>query len=70
MGMTAIESVGTHLPTYRITAEEIGEAWDGFRARGVAEKRVAGADEDAVTMAVEAAKAALSDAERSRSAVE
>ena len=69
MGMTAIESVGTHLPTYRITAEEIGEAWDGFRARGVAEKRVAGADEDAVTMAVAASKDAIDAASVDRSAL-
>jgi len=68
--VTAIEGVGTYVPRATIDAETVGEAWDGFRAHGIEQKRVAGADEDAVTMAVEAAKAALSDAERSRSAVE
>jgi len=60
--MTAIENVGSYLPTYRITAAEIGSAWDGFRARGIQEKRIPGADEDAVTMAVAACKDALADA--------
>jgi hydroxymethylglutaryl-CoA synthase len=58
MGMS-VESVGSYLPRYRITAAEIGDAWDGFRARGVTEKRVAGTDEDSVTIAVAALKDAI-----------
>ena len=58
MGVS-VASVGAYLPRYRITAAEIGEAWDGFRARGIAEMRVAGADEDAVTMAVAALRKAM-----------
>lgn len=69
MVVTAIESIGSYLPRYRITADKIGDAWDGFRARGITEKRVAGTDEDAVTMAVAASKAALADAETERSSL-
>ena len=68
--MTAVVGVGAYVPRSRIDAETIGEAWDGFRARGIDEKRVAGADEDAVTMAVAACERALSDAGVDRSAVE
>lgn len=66
MGVNAIESVAAYVPRYRITADAIREAWDGFRARGVDEKRVTGADEDAVTMAVEAAREALDGSTRER----
>lgn len=62
MGVTdlnAIESVAAYVPRYRITADEVREALGGFDARGVEEKRVAGYDEDAVTMAVEAARDAI-----------
>ena len=70
MGMTAIESVSAYVPRYRITADAIGEAWDGFRARGVGEKRVAAGDEDAVTMAVEAARDALGESAHDRGDIE
>lgn len=70
MGMSAIESVGTYVPRYRITAETIGEAWNGFEARGVHEKRVAAGDEDTVTMAVEAAKDALAASTYGREAIQ
>jgi len=70
MGVSAIESVGTYVPRYRITADTIAEAWNGFRARGVREKRVAAGDEDAVTMAVEAAKDALAASSHDRDDVE
>lgn len=56
---TPVESVGAYVPRDTISAETIAEAWDGFRARGVSEKRVPAGDEDAVTMAVEAARDAL-----------
>lgn len=68
--MRAIESVGAYVPRQRITAEEIGDAWDGFRARGVEGKRVAGADEDAVTMAVAALRDAIADAGPDRASFE
>ena len=68
MGVTAtpVASVGAYVPRFTVSAETIGEAWDGFRARGIARKRVAGHDEDAVTMAVEAAERALSAADVAR----
>ncbi|MFC6838148.1 hypothetical protein [Halomarina ordinaria] len=59
--MSALVSAGAYLPRARIDAATVGEAWDGFKAGGVREKRVAGYDEDAVTMGVEAARAALGD---------
>lgn len=68
--LNGIEAVAAYLPRYRITADEIREASGSFDARGVAEKRVAGHDEDAVTMAVEAARAALADSGRDRETVE
>lgn len=70
MGMSAIESIGVYVPRYRITADTIGEAWNGFEARGVHEKRVAAGDEDAVTMAVEAAKDALAASSHGRDDIE
>ncbi|MEM1976598.1 MAG: hydroxymethylglutaryl-CoA synthase [Nitrososphaerota archaeon] len=60
LGDVAIHGYGGYIPRYRIKAEEIGRIWgqdkSGFP---VAEKTVAGIDEDAATMAVEAARTAL-----------
>lgn len=50
---------GAYVPRYRIKAEEYIKAWGSFAAAGVMEKSVAGYDEDAVTMAIEAAQNAL-----------
>jgi hydroxymethylglutaryl-CoA synthase len=55
---------GGYVPKFRISVEEIAKAWgkDGKKisqSLGVREKAVANSDEDAVTMAVEAAKIAL-----------
>lgn len=60
--LSPVAGAGAYVPRFTIEAETIGEAWDGFRASGITEKRVAGPDEDAVTMAVEAAQKALSAA--------
>jgi len=51
--MAGIRSFGAYIPLYRISREEVGKAW-GKRG-GSGEKAVAGGDEDAITMAVEAA---------------
>ncbi|USZ68019.1 zinc ribbon domain-containing protein [Halorussus salilacus] len=59
-----IEAVGAYAPRIRISAEEFEDAWGRFHAPGVAEKAVPDADEDAVTMAYEAAARALGAAER------
>lgn len=49
---SGIIGYGTYVPKYRIKREEIARVWRG-RARG--ENSIAGGDEDAITMAVEAA---------------
>ncbi|MFC7068703.1 hypothetical protein [Halobaculum lipolyticum] len=67
--MTVLLGVSAYVPRSRIAASTIAEAWDGFRARGVEEKRVAGADEDTVTMAVAAAQRAIADADVDRAAI-
>lgn len=64
--MKQIESIGAYVPRHRITAEEIGDAWDGYRAKGIQEKRVIGYDEDSVTMAVSALKDAISESSLDR----
>ncbi len=54
---------GAYVPRYRVKAEEIARVW-GFDPRvtrelGIVEKAVAGPDEDAVTIGVEAARNAI-----------
>lgn len=62
MSDTGIAAVGAYAPRFRISAEEFEEAWGRFQGAGISEKAVADADEDAVTMAYEAATRALSAA--------
>ncbi|WP_458205267.1 zinc ribbon domain-containing protein [Haladaptatus sp. NG-SE-30] len=57
--MTSIAAVGAYAPRFRISADEFREAWGQFQAAGIQEKAVPEADEDAVTMAYEAATRAL-----------
>ncbi len=57
---------GAYVPVYRVKAEEIARVW-GYdpavaRELGIVEKAVAGPDEDAVTMGVEAARNAIARA--------
>jgi hydroxymethylglutaryl-CoA synthase len=59
-----IEAVGAYAPRFRISAEEFEQAWGQFHAAGVNSKAVPDADEDAVTMAYEAASRALEAADR------
>jgi hydroxymethylglutaryl-CoA synthase len=59
-----IAGYGTYIPPFRVSTEEIAQAWgqDGkavTNGLGVTKKAVAGADEDSVTMAVAAAQKAL-----------
>ena len=58
-----IVAAGVHVPEFRLSADELSEAWGHSQASGVESKAVAGADEDAVTMAVAAAERALADAD-------
>jgi hydroxymethylglutaryl-CoA synthase len=57
-GMAGITSIGTYIPKYRLSLEEVAKFW---RIRGAGgEKAVAGYDEDSLTMAVAAALDCLS----------
>ena len=63
--MVGIVSYGTYIPKYRITLADIATAWkkeplEVVGSLGVKEKAVPAVDEDAVTIALEAAAAALS----------
>lgn len=62
--MTGIVSYGTYIPAYRIALADIATAWkkDGDEVAGslgIMEKSVPGVDEDAVTIALEAAGNAM-----------
>lgn len=57
-----IVAAGVYVPRFRLEADELSEAWGHSQASGVDAKAVAGADEDAVTMGIAAAEAALDDA--------
>ena len=59
-----IVAYGAYVPLYRITVEEIARVWDKdgkhiSEGLNVKEKAVAGLDEDAATIAVEAARNAI-----------
>lgn len=54
-----IAAVGAYTPRFRISATEFEDAWGRFDARGIDEKAVPFADEDSLTMAVEAGRRAL-----------
>lgn len=58
-----IHGIGAYAPRLRIEGEAFEEAWGSFDAAGISEKSVPEADEDALTMAHEAARRALSAAE-------
>lgn len=62
--MVGIVSYGTYIPQFRIKVEEIARTWDKTPAEivtslGLTQKAVAAGDEDAVTLAYEAAHQAL-----------
>jgi hydroxymethylglutaryl-CoA synthase len=64
MASTGIVGYGAYVPPYRIKAEEIARVWGEEAQRivkglGVMEKSVPGLDEDAASLAVEAARNAL-----------
>lgn len=50
--MIGITSYGVHLPFYRLSRDAIGTVW--AKRGGAGEKAVAGADEDSITMGVQA----------------
>ena len=57
-GSRGIAAVGAYAPALRIPAEEFAEVW-GSSPRGIDSKSIPDADEDALTMAAEAARRAL-----------
>ncbi|MFB6223753.1 MAG: zinc ribbon domain-containing protein [Haloarcula sp.] len=59
MTATGLAAIGAYAPRLRISAAEFEAAWGSFDAAGIDEKAVPDADEDAVTMGVEAARRAL-----------
>ncbi|MFC2018053.1 hydroxymethylglutaryl-CoA synthase [Chloroflexota bacterium] len=60
--MVGIVSYGAYIPIYRLSLETIGAAWGKPVGRG--EKAIANADEDSITMAVEAVIDCLTGRER------
>lgn len=73
--MTGIVSYGTYVPRYRIRTADIAATWgkqpgDILSGLGVEEKSVPAGDEDAVTIALEAAQRALARANASPELVE
>ncbi len=54
-----IVGYGSYIPMYRITNAEIARVWSGEGGGPIKEKAVAGIDEDAVTISIEAARNAL-----------
>lgn len=54
-----ISAIGAYAPRLRIDADAFADAWGRFEASGVESKAVPEADEDALTMAVAAARRAL-----------
>ena len=70
-----ILSYGAYVPLYRIKTEEIAKVWgkegsDIKKSLGVSEKSVASFDEDAVTLAYEAASAAFKNGKINPSEIE
>ena len=62
--MPGIVSYGAYVPIYRLSREAIGAMWNKAVAKG--EKAVANADEDTVTMGVEAALDCLNGMDRNQ----
>jgi hydroxymethylglutaryl-CoA synthase len=57
-----IAGYGAYIPRYRIAAQEIARVWNAQGGMPVEAKSVPGPDEDAITMAIEAARNALARA--------
>ena len=73
--MVGIVSYGTYIPTYRVRVADIAAAWkknpdEVTGSLGVAEKSVPAIDEDAVTIALEAATQCVNASTRQRSDIE
>lgn len=61
MSNRGIEAAAAYLPRFRVDASTVEGAWGRYAARGIRRKAVPEGDEDALTMAVEAAEIMLTD---------
>ncbi|WP_227377688.1 zinc ribbon domain-containing protein [Haladaptatus halobius] len=52
--MRGIAAMGSYLPRFQISSETVAESWGHYDGSGIEAKRVPAADEDALTMAIEA----------------
>ncbi len=73
--MVGIVSYGTYIPRYRVKLADIASAWkkipnEVVGSLGIVEKSVPGTDEDAVTIALEAARSALAASARNPESIE
>jgi len=59
--MVGIKSCGAYIPAYRLSRDEISKAMGTYSLGG--ERSVANFDEDTITMAVQAVRNAITDAE-------
>lgn len=66
---TGIIGYGSYIPMYRLPNAEIARVWSGRGGGPVEEKAVAGLDEDTVTIAIEAARNAMTRADIKPSAL-
>jgi len=64
MSDRGIAAVGAYAPRLRVDAEEFADAWGRFEGSGIETKAVPDVDEDAVTIAAEAARRTLEAADR------
>ncbi|NQT48240.1 MAG: hydroxymethylglutaryl-CoA synthase family protein [Chloroflexi bacterium] len=60
--MVGIVSYGAYIPMYRLGRETLASVWGKSQGRG--EKAIANADEDTITMAIEAVIDCLTDIDR------
>ncbi len=60
--MVGIVSYGAYIPMFRMSREVLGQVWGKSAGRG--EKAIANADEDSITMAVEAVVDSLTGIDR------
>lgn len=68
--MRGLVTAGVYVPRFRLPTDETREAWGTAHAAGIEQKAVPAADEDALTMAVEAAERTLDASSRGRSAID
>jgi 3-hydroxy-3-methylglutaryl CoA synthase/uncharacterized OB-fold protein len=57
--MRGIDAAAAYLPRFRLSTDELADAWESVGASGIENRTVPAADEDALTMAAAAAERAL-----------